>query len=88
MAASAALRVDFMKGSVSRGNISENDTFMPLMRRLSATISLSTRFFLVPGYVTVARASIINFGYNVIVVYFWCKGTDIAGKNAKKRDEI
>ena len=49
-------------------NISENDTFMPSMRRLSATISLSTRFFLVPGYVTVARASIINFGYNVIVI--------------------
>ena len=49
MAASAALTVDLRKGSVSRGKMSENDTFMPSMRMLSASISLSIRFFFVPG---------------------------------------
>ena len=43
---------------------------MPSMRMLSATISLSTKFFFVPGYVTVAKASSINLGYSVINLLF------------------
>ena len=37
----------------------------------SATISLSTKFFFVPAYVTVASASIISLGYNVIFSLFF-----------------
>ena len=28
------------------------------------------RFFFVPGYITVARASVISFGYNVMIIGF------------------
>ena len=66
MAASAALTVDFRNGSVSRGNSSTTFTFWPSMAGWSATIWLSTRFFFVPAYVTVASASMIIFGYSVI----------------------
>ena len=66
MAASAAFTVDFRNGSVSRGNSSTTLTLLPLMAGWSATISLSTKFFFVPAYVTVASASIISLGYNVI----------------------
>ena len=47
--ASADLTVDLINGSVSRGKMSEKLTELPLMRRLSATMPLSTRFFFVPG---------------------------------------
>ena len=68
MAASAAFTVDFKNGSVSRSNSST--TFVDHTPRsrskptlgVSATISLSTRFFFVPAYVTVASASITFFG--------------------------
>ena len=75
MAASAAFTVDLRNGSVSRGNSSTTLTFqfIPPSGGLrgatvgwSATISLSTKFFFVPAYVTVASASIISLGYNVI----------------------
>ena len=49
MAVSAAFTMDFMKGSVGRSKMSEKLTFMPSIRRLSATISASTRFFPLPG---------------------------------------
>ena len=67
MAASAALRVDFRKGSVSRGKTRTILTFIPSMDGWSASISLSMRFFFVPGYITVARASVMSFGYNVML---------------------
>ncbi len=69
MAASAALTVDFRKGSVSRGNSSTTCTRHGSLSvdgaataGWSATIPLSTRFFFVPAYVTVCRASIIIWG--------------------------
>ena len=75
IAASAAFTVDLRKGSVSRGNSSTTLTFHgslsfcgALMAGVSATISLSTKFFFVPAYVTVASASIIKLGYSVIVL--------------------
>ena len=74
MAASAAFTVDFRKGSVSRGNSSTTFTFQgspsaegAATDGVSATMPLSTIFFFVPAYMTVARASIISCGYNVMV---------------------
>ena len=73
MAASAAFTVDLRKGSVSRGNSRTTVTLQgspscwgAATAGWSATILLSTRFFFVPAYVTVASASIISWGYNCI----------------------
>ena len=79
MAASVALTVDFRKGSVSRGKVSTTFTFQgspslagAATAGVSATISLSMRFFFVPAYVTVASASRIILGNNTlsIILFF------------------
>ena len=77
IAASAALTVDFRNGSVSRGNSSTTVTFQgspsfcgAATAGVSATIPLSTTFFLVPAYVTVAKASITIFGYITFSIFF------------------
>ena len=76
IAASAALTVDFRKGSVSRGNSSTTVTFQgspsfcgAATAGVSATIPLSTTFFLVPAYVTVAKASITILGYITFSIF-------------------
>ena len=82
IAASAALTVDLRKGSVSRGKVSTTFTFQgspsfcgAATAGVSATISLSTRFFFVPAYVTVASASIIILGYNTFSIFIsLCQG--------------
>ena len=67
MAASHAFTILLRKGFVGLSNIREKLTCIPLMRRSSSTISISTTFLPVPGYRTVASASIISLGYNSIV---------------------
>ena len=71
MADSAAFSVDFKKGSVSLGNSNVMVTFMPSMRTSSASIPLSMIFFFVPAYITVAKASVINLGYSVMMFLFF-----------------
>ena len=91
MAASAAFTVDFKNGSVSRGNSSTTFTFQlspsfcgAAILGVSATIPLSTRFFFVPAYVTVASASIINWGYSVIFSIFCAQRYELASKMQKE----
>ena len=89
MAASAALMVDFKKGSVSLGKSNVKLTFMPSMCISSASISLSMIFFFVPAYITVANASFISLGYNVMMfLLFRYANVSINWVCAKQKAEI